>query len=127
MPSAFSHLYTLLFVLIGWLIFYFKPAEGGFESLLLYFGGMFGFLSLPLVNKELGYALVRNFLFLVMLCVGCTPYPKKLFFNLKEKAGLKNIKFVCDLAFDVVLLMVFVLCVAYVTSSDYRPNIYFEF
>ena len=127
LPSAFSHLYTLLFVLIGWLIFYFKPAVGGFESLLLYFGGMFGFLSLPLVNKEFGYALVRNLLFLVMLCVGCTPYPKKIFLNLKEKAGLKNIKFVCDLAFDVVLLMVFVLCVAYVTSSDYRPNIYFEF
>ena len=127
MPSAFAHLYALFFILFGWLIFYFKPSVGGFQELCLYCQGMLGGLELPLANREFGYVIVRSFLFLVVLGLGCTPYPKKLFLRLKEKTNSKNKRLVFDIAFDFALLMTFVICVAYITSSDYRPNIYFEF
>ncbi len=126
-PSAIAHIYALFFILIGWLIFYFKPAVGGFSELSSYFFGMFGTLGLPFANKEFGYTFVRNFLFLAILCFACTPYPKELLLNIKEKTSSNNKKLIFAIAFDVALLMVFVLCVAYITSSDYRPNIYFEF
>ena len=29
--------------------------------------------------------------------------------------------------FDILLVAVFLLCIVYISSSDYRPNIYFEF
>ena len=29
--------------------------------------------------------------------------------------------------FDIVLVAIFTLCIVYIVSSEYRPNIYFEF
>ena len=127
LPSAISHIYALFFILIGWLIFYFKPSVGGFFELWSYFSGMFGLCSLPLANKEFGYVLIRNYLFLVILCLACTPFPKKLLLYIKEKSNHSNKKLIFTITLDIALAAVFVLCVAYISSSDYRPNIYFEF
>ena len=127
LPAALSHIYALFFILIGWLIFYFKSDFGGFEALSSYFLGMFGGLSLPLCNLEFGYSLVRNLLLMAALGFACTPYPKELLMGLKEKYkdGARGVAWtlVCDLA----LVLIFVLCIVYISSSDYRPNIYFEF
>lgn len=127
LPSALSHLYALFFVLIGWLIFYFKQDFGGASELASYFLGMFGGLGLPLSNLELGYTLIRNLLLMAALGFAATPYPKELLLNFKAKMqnGAKKTAFtiVCDL----VLVAIFVLCIVYISSSDYRPNIYFEF
>lgn len=127
LPKALSHVYALFFILIGWLIFYFKSDFGGFEALSSYFLGMFGGLSLPLCNLEFGYSLIRNLLLIAALGFACTPYPKELLMSLKKKYGHSArgtaLTVVCDLA----LVMIFVLCIVYISSSDYRPNIYFEF
>ena len=127
LPSAFAHLYALFFIVIGWLIFYFKPDFGGFTALASYFSGMFGFLGLPFANVEFGYTFVRNFLLLAVLGFTCTPCPKELFLNLKKKVNGENEKLVFTIAFDIVLIVMLVLCVVYISSSEYRPNIYFEF
>ena len=126
-PSAFSHIYALFFIIIGWLIFYFKPDVGGFATLASYLGGMFGFLGLPFANGEFGYTFVRNFLLLAILCFACTPYPKEFFLKLKEKVSGENKNLAFTVAFDIVLMAIFVLCIVYISSSEYRPNIYFEF
>ena len=126
-PSALSHLYALFFIVIGWLIFYFKADFGGFSALASYFGGMFGAAGLPFVNGEFGYTLVRNFLLVVILCFACTPYPRELFMKIKSKIKNENKKLIFTVVFDVLLVALFVLCIAYISSSEYRPNIYYEF
>ena len=127
LPSFISHIYALFFVLIGWLIFYFKQDCGGSSELASYFLGMFGGLGLPLSNLEFGYTLVRNLLLMAALGFAATPYPKELLMNFKNKMSSDAKKNVFAIACDLVLVAVFVLCIVYISSSDYRPNIYFEF
>ena len=126
-PSAISHLYALLFILIGWLIFYFKEDLGGFSAFSSYFVSMLGFTGLPFINMEFGYTFVRNFLLFSILCFACTPYPKEFFARIKKKTDDKNNKMLFAFVFDILLVVIFVLCIVYISSSDYRPNIYFEF
>ena len=120
-PAAFCRVYTIFFILLGWLIFYFKQSVGGFAALSSYFCGMFGFLGLPFANAEFLYVFLRNLFFILVLLMACVPYPRELFLKLKSK-GSKIIYL-----FDILLVLIFVLCVVYVSSSEYRPNIYFEF
>lgn len=127
LPSFISHIYALFFVLIGWLIFYFKQDCGGSNELASYFLGMFGGLGLPLSNLEFGYTLVRNLLLMAALGFAATPYPKEFLMNFKNKISSDAKKNVFAIACDLVLVAVFVLCIVYISSSDYRPNIYFEF
>ena len=127
LPSAIGHIYTLFFILIGWLIFYFKESIGGFSAFSSYFVGMFGLSGLLFANLEFGYVFVRNFLFIAILCFAATPYPKQMFYQVKEKIANENKSAVFTLAFDILLVAIFVICIVYISSSDYRPNIYFEF
>ena len=127
LPSIVSRMYALFFVVLGWLIFYFKPSVGGFGELKSYFLGMFGFSKLPFTNGEFEYTFIRNLMFLAILCIACTPLPKKLFLFVNKKLISESQKVVFNLAFDVVLVAIFMLCIVYITSNEYRPNIYFEF
>ena len=127
LPNVMGHIYALFFVLIGWLIFYFKESLGGFSVFTSYFVGMFGLSGLPFANLEFGYVFVRNFLLFAILCFACTPYPKEIFIRVKEKIKGENKKTVFTFAFDILLVVIFALCIVYISSSDYRPNIYFEF
>ena len=127
MPPVLSHAYSLFFILIGWLIFYFKPDFGGWSAFSSYFLGMFGGLGLPASNLEFSYTLVRNMLLIAALAFAATPYPREAFLRLREKTADKRSGIVLTVVADVALVAIFVLCIVYISSSDYRPNIYFEF
>ena len=101
--------------------------KGYISAFTSYFVGMFGLSDLPFANLEFGYVFVRNFLLFAILCFACTPYPKEIFIRVKEKIKGENKKTVFTFAFDVLLVVIFALCIVYISSSDYRPNIYFEF
>ena len=106
LPSAITHIYALFFIIIGWLIFYFKPSVGGFAALSSYFEGMFGFLGLPFVNAEFGYTFIRNFLLFAILCFACTPYPKELFLKIKSNIVDENKKLIFTIVFDIILELI---------------------
>ena len=127
MPNVLSHAYSLFFILIGWLIFYFKPDFGGWSAFSSYFLGMFGGLGLPASNLEFSYTLVRNMLLIAALAFAATPYPREAFLRLREKVADKRSGIALTVVADVALVAIFVLCIVYISSSDYRPNIYFEF
>jgi alginate O-acetyltransferase complex protein AlgI len=126
-PAFFSHTYSLLLIVLGWMIFYFKPDFGGWSALSSYFSGMIGALNIPFINLEFGYTAIRNFVLIFVLAIASTPYPKKMF--LKWRDGIKNekMRMAVALVSDLLLVFVFVMCIVYITSSAYRPNIYFEF
>ena len=127
LPNVAKHLYVMFFVALGWLIFYFKDAAGGIAALWTHFLGMFGARGIPLYNGEFIFTLKENLIFIIFLALASTPYPRELFWKVKNRISGQNEAGAFALVADTLLACLFVICIAYISSSEYRPNIYFEF
>jgi len=112
-PAAFSHIYAMLAVLLGWALFYFRDLG----ELGSFFARLFTLeaTSAEGVHKILGFAPV-----LLTALVAATPVGKKL----TEKWGNTKLFRWGRLAAAAVLLL---LCVAALASSSFNPFIYFQF
>ena len=120
-PAFFRHVYTLIIVLFGWLIFVFEDMTAG----IAYLKNMFGVTNGGFINASDGYEIMRNLVFVAILCVACTPLPKKLFYKLyfsKEAAGK-----IWRIAVPVGAFAVFAVSCAYLVDSSFNPFLYFRF
>ena len=113
-----NRIYTLLAVLLGWVLFAFDDLGAGWSFLRVLFGGGAG-----LVTENALYQL-RSYLPLLAVCaVGSTPLLKGLYEKLREtkREGLV-------LTADVLrVLTLFGLSLAYLISGSYNPFLYFRF
>ena len=116
-PAFVSHIYTLFFILFGWLLFVFEDLSAGF----VWLGNMFGVGTIQAVSSGDVYNLVRNLIFFVILAVAATPLPKKLYSKLTEKSNAARI---VASAGGIVMLLV---CMAYLVDSSFNPFLYFRF
>ncbi len=115
LPKFAGHIYALLLIVLGWVVF----ACDDVSMLLPYLGSMFGangFAS----GQDLYYLASRGAL-LVILAVGSTQLPKIAFnkLQLNEKAGFSLKAALC--------LCVLVLSVTLLISDSYNPFLYFRF
>jgi alginate O-acetyltransferase complex protein AlgI len=115
-PAVFGHIYTLLVVLFSWLLFHFEDLGQGFSWLLK----MLGVGTSPASPETLSFAL-RSLPMLLILAVGSTPLPKKLYEKLTEKGLFFRVLFALG---GVAVLL---LSVASLVSSGFNPFIYFNF
>jgi len=113
LPAVLRHIYSLLAVLLGWTLFFFKDME----KLGAFFGKLFGFAATE--EGTLLYIAAYVPLFAVA-AVAATPLGKKLW----DKWEAKPWHGWAALAGTAVLLL---LCVAVLVSQSYNPFIYFEF
>lgn len=116
-PRFFRHAYTLLFVYFGWLLFTFEDSAAG----IAYLCKMFGANGTMLWQGSDLWLLLSNLVFLCILVIASTPYPKHLFWRLWEKSG--TARAVAALGGAALLI----LCVAYLVNSSYNPFLYFRF
>ena len=116
-PVFVSHIYTLFFILFGWLLFVFEDLSAGF----VWLGNMFGVGTIQAASAGDVYNLVRNLVFFVILAVAATPLPKKLYRRLTEKSNAARI---VASAGGIVMLLV---CMAYLVDSSFNPFLYFRF
>lgn len=116
-PAFVSHIYTLFFILFGWLLFVFEDLSAGF----VWLGNMFGVGTAAAISSGDIYNLVRNLIFFVILAVAATPLPKKLYRKLTEKSNSARI---VASAGGIVMLLV---CMAYLVDSSFNPFLYFRF
>lgn len=116
-PRFFRHAYTLLFVYFGWLLFTFEDGAAG----IAYLCKMFGANGTALWQGSDLWLLLSNLVFLCILVIASTPYPKRLFWWLWEKSGAAR---AAAAAGGAALL---ILCVAYLVNSSYNPFLYFRF
>ena len=116
-PRFFRHAYTLLFVYFGWLLFTFEDSTAG----IAYLCKMFGANGTMLWQGSDLWLLLSNLVFLCILVIASTPYPKHLFWRLWEKSGAARA--VAALGGAALLI----LCVAYLVNSSYNPFLYFRF
>ena len=117
LPKFFRHVYALLLIIIGWVIF----ASDDVSVLLPYLGSMFG------ANGAIGgmdvYTLLTKAVLLIICCIASTELPKKLFLSaagaMNEKAAftIKSVMTIALLALSMILLI----------GDSYNPFLYFRF
>ena len=117
LPKFFRHVYALVLIIIGWVIF----ASDDVSVLLPYLGSMFG------ANGAIGgmdvYTLLTKAVLLIICCIASTELPKKLFLcaagAMNEKAAftLKSVLMIALLAMSMILLI----------GDSYNPFLYFRF
>ena len=115
LPAFFKHLYALLFIVLGWVIFDFTDMTqmGGFFTQLFTFkNGVLG--------DAAAYNLIAYLPVLVIGALSCLPLVKRLYLKIDKKKGA--------VVFDVAAtLAVLLLCTASLVSSTYNPFLYFRF
>jgi len=113
LPSWLRHFYTLVVVFVGWGVF-------AMENLTVcagYFKTCFG--SGTLWSAADGYYLTAYGLTLLLLTVGSTRLPRKVWNRLPERAR--------DLLGPLLMAAGLVICTAYLVDGSYNPFLYFRF
>ena len=73
-PAAFSYLYFMVAVLVGWVFFYFESLTRAFAFLRT----MFGLASVPFTSGELLIHLENHLLLLTFAIIAATPLPVRI-------------------------------------------------
>ncbi len=117
LPKPLRHVYALLMIVIGWVIF----ASDDTSVLLPYLGSLFG------ANGALGgmdvYTLATRAVLMVICCIASTELPKRVFVSctgaMNEKAAfvLKSVLTLALLALSMIFLI----------GDSYNPFLYFRF
>jgi len=117
-PDFIKRIYTLVVVIVGWVFFEFENLPLGIDFIKT----MFGFGNRPLIDGNAIYYLYTNALLFVMLILGSTPIPKKLFIRLKEKMHKGE-----NILIPIAYMFLMFLCTAYLVNETYNPFLYFRF
>ena len=108
-------IYSILFVIIGWVIFRASSVENAFS----YLGAMFGSTGIAVDNTALFY-LKENAVCFVIAIISSTPVLRVVYNKyLSNKGGRIFVM--------VFLIMMFLLSVVYIVKGTYNPFIYFNF
>lgn len=123
-PAFIGHIYTLLVVFFGWVLFRFKNFSELWAVLRAMFGAPHNFWTTPETNA----AIAGKAIFLVIAIIACTPLAAWLC-SLFKKAASENKKWamaysVCQIALPVVLLF---LSTMSLVGDSYNPFLYFQF
>lgn len=118
LPRAVSHIYALLVIYFGWLLFAWEDIHGH----RVYLKAMAGIGSGGLISRESLYLLVSNIDLLFIMVVGCTSLPKRLVTKCMKKDGI-----VTSLCMSIYVAGILLLSIAYLVNGTYNPFLYFRF
>ena len=119
LPKALRHIYTLVIVLISWVIFAFDDIT----ILTYYMKTLFGLTKAPFINSNFLYYFSNYFIILLLGAIFSTPIYPSLMEKLKNTKR-KNLVFFITLFIYIIL---FVITVSYLVSDTYNPFLYFRF
>ena len=117
LPRSVRHLYTMLLVVLGFLIFSTPDLTLAWRDFLSLWGvGTVGFFS-PTVQ----YQALRSLPLLLVSAIGATPIPRRIFESITQKMP-KSTAF-----YPILTVMLLLLCVAYLVDSTFSPFAYLQF
>ena len=119
MPTVLRRIYTLLVVMLGFVLF--NAAD--LKEALTDIGGLVGIGGVPLVSAETLYYLRSYAVVLVLGIVGATPLVK----NAVNRLSAGKLSKVMAIAEPVVLIALLILCTAYLVDGSFNPFLYFRF
>ena len=114
LPTVITMLYSFVLVLVGWVLF----ASNDIISALSYLKVMFGIGQNPAIDGMAIYNLRSYALLLVIGIIGSFPYPKKVWKKLTQGKNSTAL---------VAVILILLLCTAYLIDSSYNPFLYFRF
>jgi len=114
-PAWLSHIYALILIAFGWLIFYYTDTARGMQCLEAMFG------SGAFTNAIITNNVVRLIPTLLLFTVAATPYPKKVWYYLMDRNE------VCRTVTALMAVLGLVLCMSYMVASSYSPFLYWNF
>lgn len=114
-PSVFSHIYALLFVMLGWVIFDFTDTGAMFA----YLRSLFDF-SGKLLASDVRYWVMAYLPLLAVAVFACLPVGRKVY----DRIAAARMGWLWETIGALVILL---LCTAALVSSTYNPFLYFRF
>ena len=114
----FGHVYLLLAVVFGFVLFDASTLSGAWDCIR----GMLGLGGLPIASAEGVYLLKSNALLLILAALGATPLPKHI-----AKALEARCPKAAALLHPAALCALLLICTAYLVDGSYNPFLYFRF
>lgn len=103
-PKVFAHLYTMIVVMLAWVLFSHTDISQAIHSISIY--------------NAVTFYYIRNNTFLFMICfIACTPVAKTKWNVFKKLHWL----------YPVVLMILMILSTAFIINGTYNPFLYFRF
>lgn len=121
LPKICRSVYTLFFVIIGWIIFAFDNMSTGLQYLKIMFTGA----GCGFADSNTVYLLYNYAILFVILILGSTQLPKKAAGWCLQKLG--EASWIMAAARMVFYAGIFLLTVAYLVDASYNPFLYFRF
>lgn len=112
---SYGHFYTMLVVVIGWVLFSCEDLSTLGERLMAMAG-----IGVDFANRVALHYWTSNGAFLVLLCLGATTLPKRLAKKLLPKK-------LWDGGLAVYSLALLLVCAAFLIGGSYNPFLYFRF
>ncbi len=116
--TIIGHFYTIIIVLISFIIFSFDSIS----NITLFLKNMFGFSNLPFTNFETWYYLRSYIVIIILAIIGSTPIIKNIYDKLSNK--FKNIMGIFEIIGCFLLLIV---VTSFLIDSSFNPFLYFRF
>ena len=117
-PSIFSHIYTLIIVIIGWVIFDMNTLTDSVNYIKI----MFGFGNNIFIDNLAKYTLTNNFIILLIGLI-CSTKLIKIYINKIKSSFRENDVFLIT----AINLLILIISTAYLVGASYNPFLYFRF
>ena len=108
LPGFLKHIYTLILVLFGWVLFAFDSVKEVVNYLKYMFGS-----GVEFINEIFLYNLISYLPVIIVLVIASTPVMKKI----KINKYISVLLAICG----------FILSISYIVNSSYNPFLYFRF
>ena len=113
--GGFGHVYTMLFVILGWVLF----RADSISAAVSYMGAMLGLTSNVLCDDLILTYLSYNKVYFIFGILACFPIQKLIKPKISEK--LYNV------LSAIVLAVLFIISISFMVKGSYNPFIYFNF
>ena len=121
-PKIFGHIYTMLLVLISWVIFAFEDLS----KIKNYLCSMFDLNGINLLNNEALYYL-NNYIVIIIIGIICS-IPIIKFIKKKKKNTTSTIKQnIGGVLESIGYIAIVILCTASLVNNSFNPFLYFRF
>ncbi|MDO5424720.1 MAG: MBOAT family protein [Eubacteriales bacterium] len=121
LPGVLRNVYTMVLVILGWVIFKCEDLS----YCLSYLRAMFGGFGQQLIGEESLYLLGNYGVLLVILLFACTMIPKKIAGRVMGRLG--EASWIGTLLKAVWYAGIFIISLAYLVDATYNPFLYFRF
>ena len=111
-----GHIYTMVFVIIGWVIF----RSTGMGTAMLYIKAMSGVGAKGFMAKAVWAYIAQNWIWFVFALIGCAPIMPRI----DEKLGKYK---AWNIVYAVGIVAILVVSVSFISNNAYNPFIYFNF